>query len=260
MMIDTHCHIGEDIYKDHIDELMSTLQKYDVGKVFCVGYSNSMNAKCIELCQKYDNVYAIVGIHPSEANEWNDETKDNLEKMCQNSKVLAIGEIGLDYHFDDSPSRDKQKEVFIEQIKLAHKLHLPFVVHCRDAVQDVLDIFRKYSDYIKDGGVIHCYGESFESYKIFKKFGFKVSFGGAITFKNASRLKEVVKNIPLDDILLETDCPYMTPVPYRGQVNDPHYIYLVAEKIAEIKGIDVDTVKKTTTDNVYQVFRRLDHE
>ena len=256
-MIDTHCHIGEDIYKQNIDELVSTLQKYDVDKVFCVGYSTDMNNRCISLANKYENVYAIIGIHPSEANEWNDQTRNTLEKMCENKKVLAIGEIGLDYHFDDCPSREQQKLVFIEQIKLAYKLHLPFVVHCRDAVKDVLDIFNEYSEYITNGGVIHCFGESFESYKQFAKYGFKVSFGGAITFKNANRLVEVVKNIPIDDILLETDCPYLTPVPYRGQTNYPHYVYLVADKIAELKNMSVDQVKKITTDNAYKVFGRL---
>ena len=141
-MIDTHSHIGEDIYRNDLDNLMKTFASEGLQKVFCVGYNMPMNLRCIELAEKYDNIYAIIGIHPSEANSWNDETKASIIACCKNNKVLAIGEIGLDYHFDDAPTRDIQKQVFIEQILIADELRLPIVIHVRDAVGDLIDILK----------------------------------------------------------------------------------------------------------------------
>jgi len=174
--------------------------------------------------------------------------------------VLAIGEIGLDYHYIDSNdeiSKAKQKEVFVSQIKLADKLNLPIVIHLRDACQDMLKILKENKQYINHGGIIHCFSESVESFREFKKLGFAISVGGVVTFKNGKKLQEVIREAELTDILLETDCPYLTPEPYRGQVNEPKNVYYIAEKICELKNISMEELSVATNKNIKRIFKKF---
>ncbi len=256
-MIDTHCHIQEDCYKDHLDQILSDCKKFGIEKLFCVGYNPKMNDRCIALAKNLSNVYAIVGIHPSEVRDVSDDDWAVLERSLSDPKVIAIGEIGLDYHYDDGPAKEMQIAAFERQIKLAHKYNLPIVIHVRDATGDLIDVLGRNREYLTSGGLVHCYGGSFESYKIFRSFGLKVAFGGALTFKNATNLRAVAAAIPLEDIVLETDCPYLSPEPVRGTTNTPANVRYVAMKLAEIKGVALKVIDTQTTANALEIFRRV---
>jgi TatD DNase family protein len=204
------------------------------------------------LAKEFDFIYASVGVHPHDAKSMDDETIDILRDLAANPKVKAIGEIGLDYHYDFSP-RDVQKKRFMEQIDLAKQLKLPIIVHDRESHRDIMDIFHKMN--VKDmGGVLHSFSGSVEMAKECLKLGFYLSISGPLTFKNNIKTVEVVKEIPLDMLLIETDSPYLTPVPYRGQRNYPGYVRYVAEKVAEIKGISFEEVAQKTLENGKRLF------
>ena len=209
--------------------------------------------RCIELSEEYDIVYAGVGIHPHEASSAGEDYLESLRSMAAHKKVVAIGEIGLDYYYDFSP-RDDQKRVFTEQIGLASEVGLPIIVHNRESHKDVLDILRSNKELLV-GGVMHCYSGSWDMAKLFLDLGLYISLGGPVTFKNAKRPIEIAENIPLDRLLIETDSPYLTPVPHRGKRNDPGLVGLVAEKIAMIRGISVEEVRRVTSENAVSLFR-----
>lgn len=255
MLIDTHAHLTDEKYKDNIDNIISNLTENKIEKVFTVAYDKLSIRETFSLAQKYPNIYAIIGIHPEEVQDYDSETINLLRKYAKNEKVVAIGEIGLDYHYDNF-DKEKQKEIFIAQIKLAHELQLPISIHNRDSIGDCLEILKENKDYLTHGGVVHCFSESVEIYKEIKKLGLKIAFGGILTFKNSITAPKVCEIADLDDILIETDCPYLTPHPYRGLVNEPKYTSLVAQKIAEIKGISYDTVVETTTNNALELFKK----
>lgn len=248
MLVDTHCHLDE--YSE--EELKVVLEHMKNHIMIVSGVNDVTNQKVIELCKQYNNIYGVVGIHPEEIGKVSDDSFLQLELMLQNRKIVGVGEIGLDYHYTKD-NIEKQKEIFIRQIELAKKYHKPIVIHSRDAIQDTYDILCQYK-HDSLPFILHAYGGSVEMAKKFIDLGVKFGIGGVVTFKNAGKVKEVVETFSLEHFLLETDSPYLTPEPYRGQKNEPYHVKLVAEKIAEIKNINVEAVIEETTKNACAVF------
>ncbi len=245
-MIDTHAHILSEYY-DNIDELISMLKDKNVLCVLNASSNYKEALEIIEMSKKYnDFILPVIGIHPESIQD--KDNLDKIEELIKNNKIYAIGEIGLDYYWVKD-NKEEQKELFIRQIKLAQKYNLPIVVHTRDSIQDTFDILKEH----RVKGVIHAYSGSVEMAREFIKLGYKLGIGGVLTFKN-SKLYEVIEKIDLEDIVLETDSPYLTPEPYRGKQNNPSNVYYVAKKIAEIKNVSIDTVIKITTSNATMLF------
>lgn len=249
-MIDTHTHINcieeisvEDIIKNALDNGVEKL-------IVPAAYPTDIEV-VKELAQKYENVYGLLGVHPSEVKGWNDDLIDKIKEYSKSSKIVGIGEIGLDYYWDKS-FNDLQKEVFIKQVKLANELNFPISVHDREAHKDTFDILTEYNK--NSVVVMHCFSGSVEFMKECVKQGWYIAIGGVVTFKKAIKMKEVAKEVPLDKLLLETDAPYLTPVPYRGKTNQPAYVKYVAEEIASIRGISFEEVDEITTQNAKKVF------
>jgi len=248
MFIDTHCHLSKKDYND-IDLVIKENIKVSINKMIISGCEIDSVDEAIEMTKKYDIVYATIGYHPDQASIIVDKDINNLENLLKsNEKILGIGEIGLDYHYDGI-DKEKQKKLFAIQLKLAEKLDLPVIIHSRDASKDTIDILNKY----KVKGIIHCFSGSLETANIYIKMGYKLGIGGVVTFKN-SKLPDVIKNISLDNIVLETDSPYLTPDPYRGKINSSKYIPIIAEKISIIKNTTVEEVAKITTINCNDLF------
>ena len=208
--------------------------------------------KNLILTKKYENLYSSIGIHPHEAKLWTNESYDTILKYTKEEKVLAIGETGLDFYYNYSP-QDIQIKVFREQIKIANEVSLPLIIHTRDAFKDTIEILKE--EKIKYGGVFHCYTGDLEIAKEALKLGFYISWSGIITFKKASDLREVAKNIPLQNTLIETDCPFLTPIPHRGERNEPKYVKYVAEELAKIHNVSVDDIGQITSENTKKLFR-----
>ena len=255
MLIDTHAHLTDSKYDINRQEIIDQLLENKVEKVFTVAYDKKSIKEAFNLAQNNENIYAILGVHPEEVQDYDDETISLLREYSQNPKVVAIGEIGLDYHYENF-DKQKQKEIFVNQLKLANELQLPVCIHNRDSIGDCLQILKENKNLLTYGGVVHCFSESIEIYKEIKKLGLKISLGGILTFKNSVVAPEVCKIADLEDILLETDCPYLTPHPYRGYINEPRYTTYVAQKIAELKGISYDTVVEQTTKNALELFKK----
>lgn len=248
-LVDTHCHLDNEKFDedrlDVIDRIKGNLE-------FCVniGYDLTSSKKSLELAKKYDFIYAVIGVHPIDIAEYDEEIEKELELLAKDSKVVAIGEIGLDYHWMTEP-KEIQQERFRRQLELAKRLNKPVVIHTRDAMEDTVNILKEYPNIT---GVIHCYPGSLETAKQLAD-RFYLGIGGTLTFKNSKKIVEVVKNIPLDRIVIETDCPYLTPEPFRGKRNEPIYVEYIAKKIAEIKEINVEDVAKITTENAKKLYR-----
>ena len=224
-----------------------------VGLIMNVGADMPSSRRSLVLAKKYPFIYAAVGVHPHDVEDMTEADLQDLRELAGEEKVRAIGEIGLDYHYDNSP-RDKQKYWFEKQIELAQDLDLPIIIHCRDAMQDCMDILRSY-DFSRTSGVMHCYSGSAETAEEVVKMGMYVAFGGAITFKNNKKACHVVQSVPMERLLIETDCPYLTPEPYRGKRNDSRYVKYVAEKVAEFRGLSVEEVEKVTMTNAKCLFQ-----
>lgn len=253
MLFDTHAHYDDKKFDDDRYEIIQKAHESGISYILNAACNIASAVEGISLSQKFEYVYAAVGIHPHNVEEINDNTLVTLADFATKAKVVAIGEIGLDYYYDTAP-RKIQRHWFAEQINMAKGLNLPIIVHDRDAHEDSLDIIK--SENAKAvGGVFHCYSGSVEMVKILLDNNFYISLGGAVTFKNARKAVEVAEYIPLDRLLLETDCPYMTPEPHRGKRNDSSYLSIVAEKIAEIKGISYEEVEKATTENAKRLFK-----
>lgn len=249
MFIDTHCHLSIEDYDD-IDLVIKENRENNISKIIVSGCTKESILESIELAKQYEDIYLTLGYHPSEANLVTDLDLRSLKKSVETvSKVVGIGEIGLDYHYGKDDIF-KQKQLFRKQMELADSLNLPVVIHSRDATEDTIAILREFPN-VK--GVIHCFSGSIETAKIYISMGYKIGIGGVVTFKN-SNLFKVVEAIGLENILLETDSPYLTPVPYRGKVNSSKYISLIAFKIAEILGIDILEVSKMTLLNSKTLF------
>jgi TatD DNase family protein len=252
MLFDTHAHLDDGRFDEDRKRVIEQCRAEGIELILNAGSNVNTSLKSIALAKEFDFIYASVGVHPHDAKSMEDETIDILRDLAANPKVKAIGEIGLDYHYDFSP-RDVQKKRFMEQIDLAKQLKLPIIVHDRESHGDIMDIFHKMN--VKDmGGVLHSFSGSVEMAKECLKLGFYLSISGPLTFKNNIKTVEVVKEIPLDMLLIETDSPYLTPVPHRGQRNYPGYVRYVAEKIAEIKGISFEEVAQKTLENGKRLF------
>ena len=249
-MIDTHTHINmiEDI---PLEEIFKNVSDNGVEKLIVPAASVADIDDVFNFVQKYDNTYGLLGIHPSEAKDWSDDLLEKITKYSENKKIVGIGEIGLDYYWDKS-FNELQKEVFIKQVELANILNLPISVHDREAHKDTFDILTQHNR--NSTIIMHCFSGSVEFMKECIKQGWYIALGGVVTFKNAVKAKEVAKEVPLDKLLLETDAPYLTPVPFRGTTNQPAYVKYVAEEIAKIKELSFEEIDKVTTQNAKIVF------
>ena len=247
MYVDSHAHINYDMYED-LDEVINTATENNVMKVVNCSEDLKTSLDIIDLHKKYSNLYPAVGIHPQNVDKSNIGDIDKLEQIIKNENVVALGEIGLDYYYSRD-NREKQILFFEKQLELSKKYDLPVIIHCRNATDDLLRILKK-SD-VK--GVIHCFSGSVETARELIKLGYYLGVGGILTFKN-SKLVDVIKSIPIEYILLETDSPFLTPEPFRKYKNEPKYIPIIAEKLAQLKEIDVNEVMKITTNNANSVF------
>mgnify|MGYP000499005120 CR=1 FL=1 len=252
MIFETHAHYDDAAFDEDRDSLLPSLPEAGIGKVVNVGASLASCRKTMEIMEKYPFVYGALGVHPSETAELNEENFAWLRDALMHEKCVAVGEIGLDYYWDNEP-REVQKKWFIRQLELARELDLPVLIHSREAAADTMEIMKGHAKGLS--GVIHCYSYSKEMAQEYIKMGFYIGVGGVVTFKNAKKLKEVVENIPLTSIVLETDCPYMAPEPNRGKRNNSAYIRYVAEKIAELKGITYEEVVEQTEKNARDMYR-----
>lgn len=248
-IFDTHAHYDDEAFDLDRDTLLPSLKSKGVGYVIDCGCDVASSEKAIALSEKYDFIYAAVGIHPHEAEDAKDGALEIIKRLTEHEKVVAIGEIGLDYHYDFSP-RELQKEYFEKQIILANELDMPIIVHDREAHEDTMQLLRKY----KPKGVLHCFSGSIETAKEIISLGMYIGLGGAVTFKNAKKPIEVAEFLPLDRLLLETDAPYMSPVPYRGKRNDSSLIPYTALKIAEAKGMEAQAVVDAACENAKGLF------
>ncbi len=247
-MIDTHCHINDELYKDNAEEYIISALEGDVDKFFDIGFDLASSSVAIMHARKSEAIKCAIGIHPSEVKKMQVDDLTKLTKMIDKKYVKAIGEIGLDFYWDkDEKIRDQQKKIFIEQIDLANKFDLPVIIHSREATQETFNILKNHP--VNRGGIIHCYPGSVEMMNEFIKINFLIGVGGVVTFKNARQLVEVVKAVPLDKFVLETDAPYLAPTPYRGKANHSKYLPLIAEKIATVKNIDVKTIIDASDNN-----------
>ena len=247
MLVDTHCHIFSEYYDD-IEKVINNAKDNGVEMIIVNGFDRKSNEEVLDLISKYDIVYGALGIQPENVETVTDEDFKFIEEHINDDKILAVGEIGLDYHYD--VNREKQKYVFKRQLELARKYEKPVIVHSRDCIQETYDIL-KTSD-VK--GIMHCYSGSVEMAHLFCKIGFYLGIGGIVTFKNAVKLVEVIKNISLEYIVLETDSPYLAPEPYRGKINEPQNIGVILQKICDIKGLDYMKAREITTRNVLRLF------
>lgn len=248
---DTHAHYHDDRFRDDRDEVLASLPGKGIALCVCPGTDAASSELETETADRYAFVYAAAGIHPHEAAAADERSFARTEALLTHPKVVAVGEIGLDYHYDFSP-RDAQKEVFRRQMETARRTGLPVIVHDREAHADCLEIVRAFPDVT---GVYHCYSGSWEHAKLILKLGWYISFTGSITFKNAYHAYETVAKMPADRILIETDAPYMTPVPFRGRRNDSSYVSLVCEKVAELRGVTPEEAAALTLENGKRFFR-----
>ena len=257
MIFETHAHYDDDRFNEDRDELLKRLPEEGVGVVINSGASVESTRDTIRLAKEYPHVYAAVGVHPSEIEELDEDFFAWMKEQTDWEKTVAIGEIGLDYYWDKEPEvQERQRYWFGRQIELARETHLPIIVHSRDAAADTMQVMKEHHAE-EIAGVIHCYSYSKEMALEFIKMGYYIGVGGVVTFKNAKKLKETVEAIPLEKILLETDCPYMAPEPYRGKRNSSLYLPYVIEEIARIKDISKEEVERVTEENARKLFSRV---
>ncbi len=247
MLVDTHCHLFLEYYDD-IQGVLDRARANDIGAVIVNGTNISDNKEVLRLVDEYDMVYGALGIQPEEIDDSWEDTLSFIEEHIHDNKIIAIGEIGLDYHYDND--RELQKCVFRKQLELAQKYNIPVIIHSRDCIQETYDILKEY----RVRGILHCYSGSLEMARLFNKLGFYLGIGGICTFKNASKIIDVIKNIPLEYIVLETDSPYLSPEPYRGRVNEPSNIGIILEKICDIKCLSYKEASDVIYSNILALF------
>jgi len=252
MLIDSHAHLNDPKFKNDVEEVLKRARQNGVGKIITVGYDLPSSEEAVRLSEKYPEIYAAVGIHPHDAKTLTDRVYARIEQLLDHPRVVALGEIGLDFYRDLSP-REIQREAFIRQLKLAREKGKPVIIHDRDAHQEVFAVLKEHA--LGHPGVMHCYSGSAElAQRYIKELNFYISLAGPLTFKNNLKGKEVAKKIPLSYLLVETDCPYLTPEPFRGKRNEPGLVSLVAEEIARIKGIDKEEAFQALTENTSKLF------
>jgi TatD DNase family protein len=249
MYFNTHTHLNsEQLYENRELYIQRALEN-KVTNIVVAGYDLDSSRKAVSIAQEYPFVYATVGISPNDCLETTDEDLNEIETLLQNPKVVALGEIGLDYYWKDVP-REKQKDIFIKQIEIAKKHQKPIVIHARDAYEDTYQILKQAAHY----GIMHCYSGSVEMAKRYIEIGFQISLAGPVTFKNARVSKDVAREIGIDHLLIETDCPYLTPHPFRGKLNEPANVVYIAQEIAKLKNMEIEDVARITTFNAKEVF------
>jgi TatD DNase family protein len=247
MLIDTHAHLDSDLFDNDRDEVITRAREVGIERIVNIGFNRQTIPTTLQLAEEHDFIYAAIGWHPQDAGTMQPGDLEWIEELCKHPKVVAIGEIGLDYYWDTS-AKDVQHTVFREQIRLARKIGKPIIIHNRDAHRDVLQILKEEKAE-EVGGIMHCFSGSPETAMECVKMNFHISFGGPITYKNAVQPKEALARVPMDRLLIETDCPYLTPVPYRGKRNESSYVKYVAEAAAQIKQVTVDEIAQITTHN-----------
>lgn len=249
-IFDTHAHYNKTDFGEELEQLLADLPSKNIERVLAIGVNFDSSLEEIELAGKFDYIYAAAGIHPEHVSELPENWEDELRALLKRDKVVALGEIGLDYHYEDGAPRELQREIFIKQLEIARELDLPVVIHSRDAMGETLEILREH----KPRGVMHCFSGSAESALEVVRLGLYVGFTGVLTFKNAKKPCEACEAVPLDRLLLETDCPYMAPVPHRGERCDSSMLKFTAEKMAEIKGVSVEEIIRITRENGRNLF------
>ena len=251
-MIDSHCHLNDKMYEQDLEEVIADVFSSGIDKVICVGADYLSSVKAGEIASTHENIYYTIGVHPDDCNNYSESEIEDLI-VNANKKLVAIGEIGLDY-FHNKGNRFRQIETFESQINLAIKHNLPIVVHCREAYGDCLEVLKRFAP-LKIGAVFHCYSGSIEFARELLKLGVKFSFTGSVTFNNAKNIQEVAKNLPIDSFFFETDSPYLTPTPYRGERNSPKNVFEVAKFVANLRGMDVNELIKITDQNAKNFFK-----
>jgi TatD DNase family protein len=257
MFVDSHAHIDGEEYDADRDEVVKRAREAGVCAILNVGtgdpHSGSLE-RAVEVAERYEDVYAAVGVHPHDARLFNDEATRRIQALVKKSpRVIAWGEIGLDYHYDNSP-RDVQREVFTQQLRLAREAGLPVVIHSREADEDTVIILRAELSGAESRGVMHCFGGSRRMMEMVVELGFMISFAGNVTFKKAEDLREVARNVPLERLLVETDCPFLTPVPFRGRRNEPARVREVAQFLGELRGMTLEEMGRLTSENFARFF------
>lgn len=247
-MIDTHVHLNDDAYKDILNDIIESANNNGIKKMIVIGCDYQSSLKAIEIAKKYDNIYAMIGLHPSDVDKETDKELNWLKQLLREEKVIGIGEIGIDLYWTKE-NKDLQIEFFEKQLQLSLEYNLPVCIHSRDAIELTYQVLSK-NNY---RGIIHCFSGSLEMAKKFIKLGYLIGIGGVVTFKNTN-LKEVVKNIPMECIVTETDGPYLAPTPHRGKLNKPEYIKLIVDEIALLKSLNVEDVEKQIDKNVKKIF------
>ncbi|MBN1623801.1 MAG: TatD family hydrolase [Clostridia bacterium] len=255
MIIDSHAHLDDSRFKDDRNEVIERAKEAGVARLINIGADIESSYSALKLAEKHSFIFAAVGVHPHDANEYNISVEKEIIEMAKSQKVVAIGEIGLDYHYDNSP-RELQKQAFVSQLKVAASLDLPVIIHNREAHRDCLDILQKENN-DRQRGVFHCYSGSAEMVREVIEMGFYVSFAGVITFKNAKKAVQALQMVPLDRLLFETDCPYLSPEPYRGRRNEPAFIQLTIIKMAEVLGMEYEELCFKVWENTHRLFSRL---
>jgi TatD DNase family protein len=250
MLIDTHCHLYSENMKNDLDGILSRANELEVTQFVCVGTNISNSKECLSIAENNDNIFSSAGVHPHDAKDVSDGYIDDIYELMEYESMIAVGEMGLDY-FRNISDPDIQKKVFRAQMEVAQDLNRPVIFHNRDANEDVINVLVDYPEVI---GVAHCFSSNIETANSFLEMGYYISFSGNLTFKN-SHLPEVAKEIPLNRVLVETDSPYLSPVPYRGKLNEPGRTRFVAEKLAEIHGVSFEEIAKHTTQNAVELFR-----
>lgn len=250
MFTDTHCHLNE----LDMEHELPLLREAHISKMITIGYDMESSLQAIELAKKYDEVFATVGFHPTELHKRMDGDLAKIECMAREQKVVGIGEIGLDYHYDDT-DKALQKEWLVAQLELAKSLKLPVSIHSRDCAEDMLHLLKENKEKLIYGGVMHCYSHSVEMMKDFLDLGLYLGFGGTVTYKNAKKTVECARLVPFDRFLTETDTPYLPPVPHRGERNTPRYIPLIAEKLAEVRGVSIEEIARQVRENTEKLFQ-----
>ncbi len=251
-LFDSHCHLEDERFAGQVEEVLARMQAAGVARCILAGSDLESSERIALLAGRYPNVYGVVGVHPHEAASFNEATLTRLEALLQRPHIVGVGEIGLDYYYDFSP-RDVQREVLEKQLDFACEKHVPAVFHVRDAHGDMLELLRTHRDRLP-AGVLHCYTGSAESAREYLEMGFYISFSGSVTFKNARHLQEAARYVPIDRLLVETDSPYLAPVPMRGKQNEPAYVRYVAQMLADLRQISLEELTKRTTANVERLY------
>ena len=251
---DTHAHYNDEKFEEDRNIIIREIKENNIKYVTVVGYNIESSIKAIEIANKYDNIYATVGISPNDLDSQIDLEK--IESLAQDKKVVAIGEIGLDYYWNKE-NKDLQKDIFVKQIEIANKMDLPISIHTREAVYDTLEVLKNRIK-VKNSGIFHCCPLNIELIKEAVKLGFYISFSGNVTFKNSKNANKCIEAVPIDKLLIETDSPYMTPEPYRGKRNNSIYVKLVAQKIAEVRNMELEDIAKITLENAKRVYKMVD--